>query len=811
MARQSVGSPVMITQVYIADTKGPCFYTHADFPLTIGSQADADIHIVGGRVGALSARLLIVDNRVCIDPQDKTAKILINHSRVSDQQEIRHDDLVRVGDSTFRCEHIGGILSLSLHDDQSYLVSNPQDIAVHGELIRPIPLPEGAANLHPNKKFRRLISIGGVVLFILLAIAMAYVFTAKTLLIEVEPSPDSIALSGKLWPLKVKGRYLVQPGSYTLQVAKSGYLTIQTEIKVTRQPLQTLAFSLLKKPGYLDVSSAPQEHVQVSIGGRNVGMTPLEKLQLDAGSYVLQAHASRYLPYSTQVVIEGKAQHQSLHIEMLANWAEVSINSDPDNAEVWIDGMHKGVTPLTLDLGAGNYNLELRHPDYLPYATGFVVVANEGVKLPIAKLFSSASHLIITSAPSKAVVSLAGVAQGTTPLTLRLTPNTEHTLTLSRAGYRDNQQNISLKPGEQQSISAKLEAILGSVILNIEPQDSEIFINGKFLGSGSLKLSLPSSAHKLEVRKSGYEVYEKMIAPDANIPQALNVNLNRITQVSSIDKPSTIHTSQGHELKLIFGGQFSMGAARREQGRRSNETLHTVNLQRPFYISTAEVTNAQFASFMATHSSGTYKGNDLSAPNLPVVNISWEDAARYCNWLSEKEGLDKVYHEQNGGLVSVHPLSSGYRLLTESEWAWVARKLSASHMQNFAWGGGFPPKLVSGNYADQSASGILDETIEGYDDGFAVAAPVASFKANRFGIFDLGGNVGEWCHDFHGIYPSLSEEVLMDPLGPSSGSSHVIRGASWMRGDISSTRLSHRDHSNKKRPDVGFRIAKYID
>ena len=98
-----------------------------------------------------------------------------------------------------------------------------------------------------------------------------------------------------------------------------------------------------------------------------------------------------------------------------------------------------------------------------------------------------------------------------------------------------------------------------------------------------------------------------------------------------------------------------------------------------------------------------------------------------------------------------------------------------------------------------------------YNDGHIVASPVGSFAANYFGIYDMGGNVAEWCHDYHSIYPSLSDEIFTDPVGPSSGNKHVIRGASWMRGDLSSTRLSYRDRDNIKRIDVGFRIAKYID
>ena len=276
-----------------------------------------------------------------------------------------------------------------------------------------------------------------------------------------------------------------------------------------------------------------------------------------------------------------------------------------------------------------------------------------------------------------------------------------------------------------------------------------------------------------------------------------------------------MRTSEGQELKLIFGGKFSMGAPRREQGRRSNETLHSVELVRPFYVSVHEITNQQFSAFRNSHDSGSYKSHDLSMDNLPVVNVSWEDAAMYCNWLSEKDGLNKVYREESGALVAKNPIPNGYRLLTESEWEWVARIQSSNSMHRYEWGNSFPPTQVSGNYADQSAAELLDPVFPDYNDGFITAAPVGSFKANFFGIYDMGGNVAEWCHDYHSIYPSLSDEIFIDPTGPVIGQAidnkHVIRGASWMRGDLSSTRLSYRDRDNDTRIDVGFRIAKYID
>jgi formylglycine-generating enzyme required for sulfatase activity len=103
----------------------------------------------------------------------------------------------------------------------------------------------------------------------------------------------------------------------------------------------------------------------------------------------------------------------------------------------------------------------------------------------------------------------------------------------------------------------------------------------------------------------------------------------------------------------------------------------------------------------------------------------------------------------------------------------------------------------------------LAAVIENYNDGFPGSAPPAKFKANGLGLFDLGGNVAEWCHDFYTIYTYNSSKTDIDPTGPSQGTHHVVKGSSWKHASMSKLRLAHRDYSNSKRPDLGFRIARY--
>ena len=290
--------------------------------------------------------------------------------------------------------------------------------------------------------------------------------------------------------------------------------------------------------------------------------------------------------------------------------------------------------------------------------------------------------------------------------------------------------------------------------------------------------------------------------------EVIKISLKR-RQSAPAEPAGVITAKNGYKLKLIRPQPFSMGSSRREQGRRTNETLRKVNLQRPFYIGLKEVTNEEFKQFLAGHNSGAYNGQPLSQKDHPVVQITWQQAAAFCNWLSAQESLPPAYVKKGGRLVAADPIGTGYRLPTEAEWEYCARFTGKPSGLKYPWGNQFPPTTPSGNWGDRSAKKLLPAVIENYNDGFAGTAPPAKFKANGLGLFDLGGNVSEWCHDFYTIYTYNSSKTDVDPTGPSQGNHHAVRGASWKHASMSKLRLAYRDYSNGKRPDLGFRICKY--
>jgi formylglycine-generating enzyme required for sulfatase activity len=289
----------------------------------------------------------------------------------------------------------------------------------------------------------------------------------------------------------------------------------------------------------------------------------------------------------------------------------------------------------------------------------------------------------------------------------------------------------------------------------------------------------------------------------------VRVRLKSDKEAAAVARPPVIRPAGGHELRLLAGGRFEMGASRREPGRRANETLREVELVRPFYLGVREVTNAQFRRFKADHSSGRFGPHDLGGDELPVVQVTWEDAALFCNWLSAQEGKPPAYTVAAGKPVGTSPLGPGYRLPTEAEWSRAARYPAQGPLK-YPWGASLPAPPKSGNFADQSARNLIPILLQGYDDGYPVAAPVGSFAPNALGIFDLGGNVAEWVHDAYAI-PPAEGPVERDPAGPSSGELHVILGSSFLHGSVSELRLSYRDYGTKPRADVGFRIARYSE
>ncbi len=685
--------------------------------------------------------------------------------------------------------------------------------------IEPIPFRSGqpSTGLRP---FTILKWFSGILLgvsLVLLCAAAWFVFTSRQVVITIRPVPESMTVSGGIVTPRIADYYLMRPGEYRVKAFKTCYAPVDKAFRVSTDKRQDLVFEMRKLPGRLVIKAHQSGVTENTIAGARVyvdnteaGTTPVENFELMSGLKKIQIHAENYQVFQTEVDVNGCGELQTFNWALLPAWSDITFSSFPPGANVKIDGKSIGNTPLSKQLTAGIYTLEISADRHKTWKQRLVVKSNEPQELNGIRLKPADGRVMIKTKPAGANVIIDGIFVGQTPLTTDLSPSEDHVVQVSKAGFEKATRKIKIPSSASKQLDIDLKPREGIVHLLVKPSDAELLVNGKSRGRVPEQLRLVATAHTLEFKKKGYQSYRIQITPRPGYPQQLKIVLKN-EQTPQKVAPDTITTQTGYQLKLIRPEPFTMGSSRREQGRRSNETLRKIKLTRPFYMGVTEVTNKAFKAFRARHNSGIFKSHRLDNAKQPVVRVTWEEAALFCNWLSAKASLPPAYIQKGDKLVPVEPLNTGYRLPTEAEWEYAARHIDAHTFLKYPWGKTFPPGQPSGNYSDQSAKDLLPTVIEDYNDGYAVAAPPAKFKPNQPGLHDMGGNVAEWCHDYYSIYTYAPEKTYTDPAGPGEGKHHVIRGSSWKSGSISTLRLAYRGYDDDRREDVGFRVCRYLN
>ena len=802
-----------MSELIVREPLGERRFAATDFPIAVGGAGSAIV--MAGRPEGAEAFLGLHEDQLFVQPAEG-AEILHNGVRVENSTWLRSGDVVNFGAARLRLAQRNDQRIVEVEDGGSGNITAPPIIVPTSRLQG---ASEGDADhidairfraSEPVKTKRSLgLDLKRVVIGIAavsVAAVLWFIFTATSISVRTEPVA-TVEVDGTLPAIRLGDRVLLRPGDYLIKASQAGYAPAQLQASVSSEPNQSFTLKLEKLPGSVRVEVPAQ--ARITVDGKDLGEAPGE-FKLAPGKHSIAIAAARYQPFNGEVDVIGEGKSQTFAPTLVPAWAEVTVNSEPAGAKFVVDGEERGVTPLTTQILAGNHPVELRLEGFKPWTTDVQVKANEPLSLGPVRLGLPDGKLALRSEPSGASVSVGGVYRGQTPVALELRPDIAHNVVLTLPGYEAVTRQVSLTAGESRALSVPLGGVFGDVTVQAQPADAQLFINGKESGVANQKLKLVATTTDVEIRKSGFVTYKTTITPRPGVPQKIETTLLTPEQTKLAATPTNIRNKADQQLRLMPLGTFVMGSPRREPGRRANEAQRSVQFKRPFYMGVTEVTNGQFRKFKSEHRSGIVAQHTLDLDNQPVVVVTWQEAALFCNWLSQQEGLPAFYENKNGTLVAAQPLNTGYRLPTDAEWEWVSRFVDGASFRRYPWGDSLPVVPRSGNYADTTARLIVQDVIPDYDDGFAAAAPAGKFPANTLGLFDLGGNVAEWVHDYYAV-SSDSSAVAVDPLGPTEGKQHVIRGSSWRQSSVTDLRLSARDFGDGQRNDVGFRVARYAE
>jgi len=803
--------------VIVRDAEGERRLTSDHLPIRLGTGNDCEIRLPGPGNAPVAA-VDDLDGEPFVQPLGPNAALNLNGKALKTAQRLAAGDELEFFGTRIVIGEQAGSMSLQVLLEDSAYVTKPPELPASGDAAgdetiaptafrRAAEVTAAATTLKPHR-WQYFVGAGMAIL----AVLSWLLFSARSIQFEVRPGgADEFSISGGWFRFPLGDRILMREGSYTVHVGKLGYYDVSQELQVDETPSRTVVIELRKLPGKLTVYTDSVADAVVTVNDTKVGQAPFGPLELEPGTHSISVSADRYLPFADRLQVPGLGRHQYFHVQLVPQWANVDITSEPSGATVFEGQKKVGVTPLRLELMEGSHMLSVVADGFKAWDGSIETVSNQDQNLPVIQLEPANAQLQVNSIPRGANVTVNGRYRGQSPIMLALSPGIDYQIGLSKAGYGATERRIRLKAAASESITIDLSARVGKVTLTIIPPDATVYVDGTARGAGSMAMNLSSAPHQLEVKREGYQSFSRSITPRPGYPQSIQIRLLSDAEVLARGTANAVTTSDGQAMRRIEPGGFMMGTSRREQGRRANEVLVPVTLTKAFYIGTREVTNRDFLKFRKNHISGQNIHPSLAGDMNPVVNVSWANAVEYCNWLSIEEGLPVAYEKKFQKWQPVTPTPGGYRLPTEAEWVWAIRYQGRSQSSIFPWGSRLPPRRDSGNYADRAAIELVPSILPNYEDGFASTAPAGSFPANALGLHDGGGNVAEWVQDYYSVPNPGQTEPVVDPTGATRGNNRVIRGSSWRHAGVTELRLGYRDYGTGGRADVGFRIAKNAD
>jgi len=582
---------------------------------------------------------------------------------------------------------------------------------------------------------------------------------SQWLLISVEPATAMIYLNDKFEATGTLSKKLM-PGSYTYRAEAPLYHTEAGRFTITAAKKEELSLRLNPNYGFVEVKSTPETGARVMIDGREAGfVTNGTSDKLQSGEHTVTVVKEQFQPTSRKITVSD-GQTTTLTLDMAPNFATVEVKL-PSDATLYINNEQKGRGNWSGRLNAGVYTFEARKDKHRPAKQDMQLQAGDSKTINLDPRPITGS-LDVVSAPPRAKIKLNGTDHGTTPNTIPNLLIGEYTLTLELAGHATVTKNITVGEGGSTLVNETLPAGR-QITITSQPAGAELFINNLKLGTTPYTGELGFGSHNVKLVNNTKTIQETIIVAQTGT-NSFTFDVNEFTD-----------PFEG-QMVFVKGGTFTMGCTSEQSDCDDDEKpAHQVTVS-DFYIGKYEVTQKQWREIMGNNPSH-FSGCD----NCPVENVSWNDIQEFIKKLNQKTGKK-------------------YRLPTEAEWEYAARGGVETHGR--ASDNNTP--RASKKYA---GSNNIEEVAWYSSNSGSKTNPVGRKKPNELGIFDMSGNVWEWCSDWYGSnYYKNSPQT--NPQGPSSGAIRVLRGGSWSR-IAQYCRVSNRSifTSDFRIGSRGFRLA----
>ena len=527
--------------------------------------------------------------------------------------------------------------------------------------------------------------------------------------------------------------------THNWRIQSKFYHTESGSVTITSGDAVVVEKTMRPAYGYIKVDSKPEKDAIVYINGDRVGKTPYTSDKLESGNYKVKVVKEMYKPVEqTFSVTDGNTTNAVLNME--ANFVNVTINADPQS-DIYLDNEYKGKGSWSGRLLKGDHYAEARKMSHETSGKFFNLVPGNDVTITLDEPQPISGHLDINSSPMRADIYIDGKHYGQTPKIIRALSIGEHELKLTKPGFAELKKTITVQNGEILTVNENLQHEEEMSVSDEQPANVIDVVN---VEEDDVAINQTVSDISNEVKE---ESNEKEDAPIISIVQEESVD-----SVELFTLKNQTFTVNGVSFTMIAvdGKTFQMGATPEQKLNAESDEMpvHSVTLSY-YYIGETEVTQELWYAVMGENHSN-FKGD-----KKPVEQISWNDCWKFIKNLNKLTGKE-------------------FRLPTEAEWEYAAR---GGNMTNgYRYSGGDNLENIAW-YHDNSASQTHD---------------VKTKDANELGIYDMSGNVWEWCADRYGKYESVSQT---NPTGPSSGSYRILRGGSCFNMEWS-CRVSERNYNS---------------